>query len=103
MAYIKVNHSQMETAASAIDGYVSNHKAKMRMIDSEMSNLISYWSGEDYQSVKTQWEEMKSKDSTSEKMVKAMENHAKFLRYAAGKYKEAQSRAVNRADNLPKW
>lgn len=103
MAYIKVDHSKLEAAASSVDTYVSNHRKKMQSIGIEINGLSVSWSGKDYAQVKREWEEMNESGSTSAKMIEAMENYAKFLRYASGKYKEVQSRAVNRANSLPKW
>lgn len=101
MAYIKVDHKQLEKAAETIDKYVSKHRKKNSVIDSEVKQLKGSWSGTDYDTLKQQWQEMNEKDSTSQKLIQAMEHQADNLRFAAGKYKEAQSRAVNRAKLLP--
>ena len=37
------------------------------------------------------------------RMISDLENYAKFLRYAASKYRAAQVNAVNRANSLPRW
>ena len=103
MAYIKVDHKKLEKAAETIDQYVSRHRKRNTAIDSEITQLKSSWSGTDYDTLKLQWQEMNGKDSTSQKLIQTMETQADNLRFAAGKYKEAQSRAVNRAKLLPKY
>ena len=101
--YIKVDHSRFESTASAIDTYVRTHKNKMNSANGEVNTLSGSWQGTDFTQFKTQWNRVTANDSTSQKMIKAMENYAEFLRFAANKYKEAQTKAVNRAINIPKW
>ena len=103
MAYIKVDHSKFESAASALDDYVVLMKSKMSSAQGEVTTLSSNWQGADYNQFKTQWDKVTNGDSTYAQMVKSMESYAKYLRYAAGKYKDAQSKAVNRASALPKY
>lgn len=103
MAYIKVDYKKFEQAAKAIDTYVTRHKSNMGKIEQEMIGLSADWQGPDYTAVKKEWDEMNSTDSTSAKMLKALENYADYLRAAEKAYKEAQSRAINRADSLPRW
>lgn len=102
MAYVKVDYSKFEHAASAIDTYISRHRSNMNSIDREITNLSATWQGKDYNVLKNEWNEMKAHDSTSEKMIKSLKNYAEYLRMAAKKYKEAQSNAVNRANSLPR-
>ena len=103
MAYIKVDHKKFEHAASAIDTYVSRHKGNMSKIEQEMVALSGSWQGADYNVVKKQWDEIYASGSTSAMMLKALSNYAGYLRTAGKSYKNAQSRAVNRANNLPQW
>ncbi len=103
MANISVDHSQLEKTASAIDSYVSKHRAKMKTIDQSITFLKASWQGADYEQLKKEWQEMNTSDSTSEKMLKSLENYADFLRFAANKYKSAQTNAVNRANQLPRY
>ena len=103
MAYIKVDHSKFETAASAIDSYVSSMKSKMGSANGQVNALSANWQGGDFTQFKTQWDKVTNNDSTYNNMIKSLESYAKYLRYASQKYKEAQSNAVNRANGLPKW
>lgn len=103
MAYIKVDHSKFEAAATAIDNYVRLMRSKMQSAQKEVDNLGSKWQGADYIQFKSQWQKDVGNGSVNEEMLKAMESYAKYLRYAANKYKEAQSKAVNRANGLPRW
>jgi WXG100 family type VII secretion target len=98
--FIKVNHSKFEAAADAIDSYLSSKKKNMAAADREVQMLEATWQGADSKQFQQQWNKVDDNDSTSKNMTKALENYAKFLRYAASEYKEAQSKAVNRANWL---
>lgn len=98
--FIKVNHSNFETAAGAIDTYISRHKKNMAAADKEVQILDATWQGKDSKQFQQQWNRINNNDSTSKNMTKSLENYAKFLRFAASQYKEAQSRAVNSANWL---
>lgn len=102
MAYIKVDHSKFENTASAIDRYVTLMKNKMRSAQGEVTTLSSSWQGYDFTQFKTEFDTVDNEDSTHTQMVKALESYARFLRYAASKYKNAQARAINRANILCK-
>ncbi len=103
MAYIKVDHSQFEKTATTIETYVINHKKNMQSINQSVISLNSDWSGKDYAQLRKEWQEINSSESTSGKMIKSLENYADYLRFAANKYKSAQSAAINRANSLPMW
>lgn len=103
MAYIKVDHSKFSAASTAVDTYVSNLKKNMKKAENEVSDLASLWQGKDYTQFKMQWSKVTDNDSTYYEMIKALDNYSKFLKYAAEKYKDAQTQAINRADKLPKW
>lgn len=103
MANIKVDHSQFEKAAFAIENYITKHKNNMQAINQSVDSLSSFWQGNDYNQLKTEWQQINACDSTSEKMLKSLDNYADFLRFAANKYKTAQANAINRANNLPKY
>lgn len=103
MAYIKVEHSKFEVAASAVDSYVSTLKNKMQSTQSEVTALSSTWQGSDFTQFKTEFDKVDNEDSTHTQMVIALESYAKYLRFAANKYRDAQARAVNRANSLPIW
>lgn len=103
MAYIKVDHSKLEDAASAVDSYVSLLSKKMIKAQAEVIMLSGAWQGQDFAQLQKEFAKLDDTDSTHKQMTKAMQSYAKYLRYAAKKYKEAQSRAVNRANSLPKW
>ncbi len=103
MAYIRVDHSKFANAAGEVDSFVSTMKTKMRSANGEINTLSSSWQGSDFTQFKTEWDKVDNEDSTHTQMVKALESYAKFLRYAASKYKDAQARAVNRANGLPRY
>ncbi|MCP8969379.1 WXG100 family type VII secretion target [Ectobacillus ponti] len=100
MGHIRVNHSKFEAAAAAIETYVANHGKNMNAASQEVTALSSSWQGKDSAQFQQQWDRVADNDSTAKKMAKSMESYAKFLRYAAGEYKNAQAKAVNRANDL---
>ena len=100
MAYIMVDHRRLEKTAGDIEGYINAHRRAMSDIDSNIISLSSSWQGEDYRQMVCEWNEMKNGSSTSEKMLKSLDNYADFLRWAARKYKQAQIDAINRANRL---
>lgn len=102
MAYISVDYSKLESAASAVDDYVDLMKGKMKSAQNEVNNLSVSWQGGDATQFKTEFDKVDNEDSTHAGMVKSLEAYSKYLRYAASKYKEAQARAVNRANSLPR-
>ncbi|MBR5278293.1 MAG: hypothetical protein IKU23_03405 [Clostridia bacterium] len=100
MAYIKVDHSEFEKTAATIDSYISQRKQKMESINRSVVNLNSAWNGPDYEQIKNQWLDIDSKNSTSDKLIKTLENYADALRYTGNSYFDAQSRAIDRANAL---
>lgn len=103
MAYINVDHSKFEAAASAIETYLDRMKTKMNTASGEITKLSAAWQGDDFNQFKAQWEKVTAGDSTYSEMRKSFEAYAKFLRFAAQKYKDAQIDAINRANSLPRW
>ena len=103
MAYIKVDHSKFESAAVAIDDYLTLMKNKMNNVQGEIALLESTWQGADFNQFRTEFNKVDDSDSTHTKMVKSLESYSRYLRYAAEKYKNAQSKAINRANGLPRW
>ena len=102
MAYIKVNHRKMLEAADQIDNYVARLDKNMKKIDSTVNSLGGEWSGVDYKQVKKEWGEINSTGSTTDKMKRSLKSYSGSIREAAKLYKEAQARAINRANSLCK-
>ena len=103
MAYIKVDHSKFGSAANTIDAYISQMKSKMGSANNEVDLLSSNWQGADYTQFKFEWDKVTNNESTYSEMIKSLEAYSKYLRFAENKYKDAQSKAVNRANNLPRY
>ena len=103
MAYIKVDHSRFEDTATAVDDYVNVLKTNMRSAQNEVAALSASWQGSDFNQFKVQFSRVDNDDSTHVQMVKTLESYSKYLRFAANKYKDAQTKAVNRANSLPRW
>jgi len=102
MAYIKVDHSRFEATANAMDTYVSSHKSHMNKANTEITDLSKAWQGADYNQFKSKWNQVMGKNSISQKMISAMEDYAKFLRFSANTYKQAQANAVNGVNSIPR-
>lgn len=102
MAYIKVNYQKMKSAADQIDNYVARLDKDMRTIDGAVLSLGTEWKGEDYQQVRAQWNEMNDSGSTTDRMRASLKSYAGAIRQASRLYKDAQARALNRANTLCK-
>lgn len=102
MAYIKVDHAKLSEAASQMSAYISKHKNSMKKMGASVDSLSSSWKGDDYTQLRKEWEEIASDSSTSGNMIKSIQNHADSIKETAVKYKEAQARAINRANQLCK-
>ena len=102
MAYIKVDHQNMLNAAKQVETYISRFDTNMSSIDATVVSLNAEWKGTDYQQIKTEWNEMKSAGSTSDRMRLSLKNYADAVREASKLYQEAQARAINRANTLCK-
>lgn len=102
MARIVVDYSRLEAAASAVDAYVETMKRKMAESESAVEGLAASWHGDDAAQFMAKWGTVSGGGSTYSNMVKSLESYAKFLRYAAAQYKNAQRRAVERASGLPR-
>lgn len=102
MAYINVDFNKMQAAADAVDTYVSRLNENMRFIDAGVQTLGAQWRGEDYRQMKQQWDEINASGSTTDKMRTSLQSYAGTVREAARLYREAQTRAINRANTLCK-
>ena len=102
MAYIKVDHSKLESTAAEVEEYVTLLKKKMNDVQGEVSILSSSWQGTDFTQFQDQFNQVDDADSTHVQMIKELESYARYLRYAAEKYKKTQADAIDRARKLPK-
>ncbi len=98
--FIRVNHSQFESTAKAIDTYISRHNSSMAAAGQVVATLAQQWQGKDATQFQQKWGKLNDKSSTPQNMMKSLEAYADFLRFAASQYKAAQSKAVNRANWL---
>lgn len=103
MAYIKVDHSKFESAASAIDAYVKVLKQKMNLCQMDLMTLSIVWKGDDFTQFRNEFKKLDDDDSTHAQLIKSLESYSKYLRFVANKYKDTQAKAVNRANSLPRW
>lgn len=103
MAKIHVDYRKLDRAADAIDRYIEKHKNRMNSANNAVEELGNSWSGDDYNATLRLWRKGKENGSPSEKMIRSLKNYSDFLRDTSKKYKDAQSRAVERANRLPRW
>lgn len=103
MARIKVNHSELTKTANEMDNFLSRTKDRMNSASGSVDRMIQGWEGADYTQFDKQWTKVTASDSTYRQMVKSLDAYADYLRFAADKYKDAQAKAVNRANRLPRW
>ena len=99
---VKVDHSKLESTATEIEQYITVLKGKMDAAQNEVRVLSSSWQGSDASQFRTKWNTVTDQNSIYAQTVKQLESYAQYLRYAAKKYKEAQTNAVNAACRLPK-
>lgn len=102
MAYIKVNHQKMLEVADKVDYYVTQLDKGMTLIESAMLSMGTTWKGEDYQQVRKEWDEINSSGSTTDRMKTTLKSYSSSIREVSKLYKEAQARAINRANTLCK-
>mgnify|MGYP005610381609 CR=1 FL=1 len=98
--FIHVDCSKFNKTAEKIETYIENHEKNMKLATQEVKALSSTWQGKDAIEFQNQWNEVTEKKSTSQEMIQALENYAEFLRYAGNQYKDAQAKAVNRANRI---
>lgn len=103
MALIEVSPQKIEKIFRSAEEYCQEHRGSMRKIDGDINASHSKWKGRDYDEMSKKWQSMNEKQSTSEKMLTAMENYAVFLRTTQIKYENFAAAAINRAHGIPSW
>lgn len=103
MANIKVDYRSMDNAISSVDSYIRTAEAKMTAAQREVSYLASNWRGSDASKYMEQWNTVTSEGSAYRKMINALKSYSSFLKCAESEYKNAQARAINRANALPRY
>lgn len=101
---IKVNHSELISAAQLVEDYISFSKKKMKIMSDSVESLKNVaWVGIDYDQLANKWDVVNNKGSIYSNFNESLVAYADYLNYSAEQYKKAQSRAINRANFLPKW
>lgn len=101
--YIKVDHSELKSASSAIDKYVDLMKKRMNSAQGEVASLFAEWQGSDSFQFRSEFDKVDDADSVHMRMLKALESYAQYLKYASNRYKAAQVNAISRANNISKF
>jgi len=98
--FIDVDYTEFEHTASAMEDYVSKQKQKMTAGNQAVSTLGAGWQGEDFQTFQSKWNELDDSSATAGILKKSLEDYAEMLRYVAEQYKNAQKKAIDRANSL---
>lgn len=103
MTYIKVDHSKFTHTVDKLDSFVTMMKKNIQNANTEIDILSLNWQGSDFDQFKKGWDKVDNDDSTQMQMIKNLESYGRFLKYASSKYKNAQAKAIDRANRLPKY
>ncbi len=103
MANISVNLLQIAETADAVDAFIFAKNNSLRKIDREVGSMSAFWQGSDYATFLNSWNNIRNKNSASQRSVKSLENYASALRKSISIYRNAQNRAKNRAVSLCKY
>lgn len=103
MTYIKVDHSKFTYTVDKLDSFVTMMKKNIQNANTEIDILSLNWQGSDFDQFKKGWDKIDNDDSTQMQMIKNLESYGRFLKYASSKYKNAQAKAIDRANRLPKY
>ncbi len=105
MAYIELSTQKISEVRRSVEVYRDKHKGLMNTTYISMMETTSdAWQGEDATVFRKSWEEVVyGNDSTSVRMLSAMENYIEFLRVAQSKYEQFANTAETRARSIPSW
>lgn len=101
--FIRVNHRQLESAASIIEANMSTRKSLISQATSQVVGMKGAWDGMDYSAYLSRWNGMIAPTAQFAQSDKALKSYVDFLRYASGQYKNAQATAINKANLIPIW
>lgn len=99
--YIEINHSKLGNSALAINEYLDYIVKYMNLSTDKVNQLTSKnWLHDDALEFRNRW--LKHNDSTSvtSKMKASLRNYSNSLKYAENQYRNAQSKAINKANMI---
>ena len=102
MAKIRVDHSRLNAVADVFEDDAKGIKSQMARAQLSVMQMAMGWQGKDASKFLKKWETNYDADSAFKLTVDQMEAYARYLRYAAKQYKDAQTTALNTANKLPK-
>ena len=104
MVTIEVKHDELNKTAEAITTYLTKQNNEMRNIDAEIKLMLAGdWTGQDSKAFLEKWSGVNADNSEAGKLRTSLKNFADALTACAVLYKEAQEKAYNDANWLPKW
>lgn len=103
MAYLNVDLNKLNSTSRTVDSYILSMKNQMNAANSEVALLSNEWRGRDAMQFKAMWDSASGDDSTYTRMLRALESYSNYLKTAEKEYKNAQARAINRANALPRY
>lgn len=100
MAQIHIDRSKLIKAAGQVEQVADQIEINMNNAANAADALPQGWEGKDYVVFRDRLKAIYGNDSVSKAMVRSMRAYADYLRFAEAQYKEAQIRAINKADGL---
>lgn len=94
---IQVTPGQLRTAATKIEGLVTDYEGLYKALYEKTNSLVSTWSGKDNVAFV---ERIGGFKDDFEKMAKLMRDYADFLVKSADAYEETQTAVVTSANKL---
>lgn len=102
MAKIQVDHSRLNAVADTVETDAKGIKSQMAKAQLSVMQMAIGWQGKDASKFLKKWETNYEANAAYKLTIDQMEAYARYLRYAAKQYKDAQTKALNSANKLPR-
>ena len=102
MAKIQVDHSRLNAVADTVETDAKGIKSQMAKAQLSVMQMAIGWQGKDASKFLKKWETNYEANAAYKLTIYQMEAYARYLRYAAKQYKDAQTKALNSANKLPR-
>lgn len=102
MARIRVDHSRLNTVADTVETDAKGIKSQMAKAQLSVMQMAFGWQGKDASKFLKKWETNYEANAAYKLTIDQMEAYARYLRYAAKLYRDAQIKALNTANKLPR-
>ena len=102
MAKIQVDHSRLNAVADTVETDAKGIKSQMAKAQLSVMQMAIGWQGKDASKFLKKWETNYEANAAYKLTIDQMEAYARYLRYVAKQYKDAQTKALNSANKLPR-